>query len=162
VSTPSRPPRTALSRRLYRAYCKAHDKDPIPSRSPQGRFHDATTGPTTYLAATAETAWKEVTFRWGASRSTYRIAEVRVSVTAIADLTDPAIQKRYGIDERLLTADDHRLCQGFANRLRAEGYEGIWTYSRADVPNGRQLVVFLDCLRAGSELEVETRREISE
>ena len=140
---------------LYRAFYEEFEDDPLPSRSAVGRFHDeATARGTTYLAASPETAWSEVTHRWWADKEMYRMAEVKVKMRVIADLTDPATRKRYGIDEESLTAEDYRPCQQLRRRLEADGVEGIWTYSRADRPSGRQLVVLLAQLQKGSKVEV--------
>lgn len=140
---------------LYRAFYEEFEDDPIPSRSTVGRFHDeATVQVTSYLAASPETAWREVTNRWQADNAAYRMAEVRVTLHVVADLTDPATRRRYGIDEESLTVDDYRPCQQLRKRLEAEGVEGIWTYSRADRPAGRQLVVLLAQLQKSSKVEV--------
>ena len=134
--------------KLYRAVYKDYLQDPIPSRSPKGRFHSQGAGTTTYLAASAETAWKEVVYRWRADRSLYRMVEVRARVAKIVDLTDPSTRARYGVDVDVLAGDRHEPCQQLAARLRAENVEAVWTYSKVDA-GGRQLVVFLDLLAPG-------------
>jgi RES domain-containing protein len=141
---------------LYKALYKDYQDDPLPSRSANGRFHDEKTATSTsYLAASPQTAWAEVRHRWKANKDEYRMAEVRVRVHNIVDLTDSATKRRYGIDETTLIADDYRPCQQLRKRLKAEGVEAIWTYSRADQPAGRQLVVLqLGQLKAGSTVEV--------
>jgi RES domain-containing protein len=88
------------------------------------------------------------------------MAEVDVKLSEIVDLTEPSVQERYGVDQEELTADDYQVCQQLADRLRAEGVEAIWTYSRADQPGGRQLVVFVDRLKEGSLFEVASIRAI--
>lgn len=119
--------------------------DPLPSRSPLGRFHSRESAASvTYLAASPQTAWKEVTARWSADRDAYWMAEVRVRLNKVADLTEAGTPERLGIDQQALTDASHDRCQRLAERLRAQGFEGIWTFSRADRPDGRQLVVFLD------------------
>jgi len=149
------PPKAGHAVFLYRAIYEEFEDDPLPSRSAVGRFHDEATAPvTTYLAAAPETAWREVTHRWQAAQETYRMAEVRVKLSIIADLTDPATRRRYDIDEESLTADDYRPCQQLRRRLEMEGVEAIWTYSRADHPAGRQLVVLLAQLKRGSKVKV--------
>jgi len=139
----------------YRAVYRDYRAEPLASRSPAGRFHSgAAPGSITYLAAEPTTAWQEVTARWGAEPKCYWMAEVQVKLTRVADLTDPKTQAHYDVDEHVLTGADHRPCQQLAERLRAEGFEAAWTYSRADKPHGRQLVVFLDGLRPGSSVRV--------
>ncbi len=82
------------------------------------------------------------------------MAEVKVRLRVVVDLTDPATRRRYDIDEETLTAEDYRPCQQLRRRLETEGVEGIWTYSRADRPAGRHLVVLLAQLKKGSKVEV--------
>jgi RES domain-containing protein len=149
------PPRPGHTVTLYRAVYEDFVDDPVPSHSGAGRFHDdSTTGATTYLAATPETAWKEITHRWAGDRARYRMVEVSVTIRNVVDLTDRATRRRYGIDEESLTADHYGACQRLRKRLEAEGVEAIWTYSRADRPGGRQLVVLLARLQEGSSVEV--------
>ena len=137
----------------HRAVYRDYRAEPLPSRSPAGRFH-AGPGTVTYLAANPATAWKEVTERWGADPKSYWIAEVEVKLASVADLTDPKTQAHYDVDERVLTSVDHRPCQRLAEQPRSDGFEAAWTYSRADSPHGRELVVFLDDLRSGSSVRV--------
>lgn len=85
-----------------------------------------------------------MTARWGADPAAYWIAEVRVRLRKVADLTDRVTRERLGVEEDALTDASHGRCQRLAERVRAEGFEGIWTFSRADRPEGRQLVVFMD------------------
>jgi len=143
----------------YKAFYRRFADDPLPSRSPWGRFHDSVTGrSTTYLTARAATAWREVAHRWRAEAAAYRIATVRLRVRKIVDLTRRATQMRYGVDHRALVGEDYKLCQALGQRLRANGVEAAWTYSRADQPEGRVLVVFLDRLKPPSRIErVEVR-----
>ena len=138
----------------FKAFYEGFVDDPLPSRSASGRFHDARTGrATTYLAARAATAWLEVTHRWRAQAEAFRMATVRLRVNKLEDLTKRAAQKRYNIDHAVLIGDEYRPCQELAQRLRANGFEAAWTYSRADQPEGRVLVVFLDLLGPLSRIE---------
>lgn len=82
------------------------------------------------------------------------IAQVKVRVSSVADLTDPTTRKRYGIDTESLISDDYGPCQRLRRRLEEEGIEAIWTYSRADQPAGRQLVILLAQLKGSSSVEV--------
>lgn len=146
----------ALEKRVFKAVYREYEKDPLPSRSENGRFHDRTTGKrTTYLASGAETAWKEVLHRWRARRGSYRMVEVAVRLSKIVDLTELENQNKYGVTPELLTGDDYTSCQKLARQLREEGVEGFWTYSRADRPSGRTLVVFLDHLLESSFVKVQ-------
>jgi hypothetical protein len=138
----------------FKALYEGFADDPLPSRSASGRFHDARTGRgTAYLAATATTAWLEVTHRWQAQAAAFRLATVRLRVGTLEDLTKRAARKRYGVDRAVLIGDEYQPCQRLAQRLRANGFEAAWTYSRAGQPEGRVLVVFLDRLNAPSRIE---------
>jgi hypothetical protein len=106
-----------------------------------------------YLSA-VDTAWREVKHHWKANPAAYRMARVQVRLNKIADLTDREIRKTYGVDKETLQNRDYDATERLARRLRADGFEGIWTYSHADQPNGRCLVVFLDRLSEGSRIEV--------
>lgn len=143
----------------YKVFYREFADDPLPSRSAWGRFHDQATGrATTYLAERSSTAWREVTHRWRASASAFRVAVVRIRLRKLADLTRRSTQQRYRIDRDTLVGPEYRPCQALAQRLRANGVEAAWTYSRADQPDGRVLVVFLDGLAPPSRVErVEVR-----
>ena len=138
---------------LVKAVYKGFADDPIPSRSAKGRFHEAP-GSICYLAEDADTAWREVSYRWQAQPSEYRLVEAGLTVHRWLDLTDEKTQHKYKIDVARLVADDYRYCQELAARLRAKGIEAVRTYSRADRPDGRNWVVFLECLGPQSSLEV--------
>lgn len=145
-----------LEKRVFKAVYREYEKDPLPSRSENGRFHDRTTGKrTAYLASSAETAWQEVFHRWRAKPESYRIVEVAVKLGKVVDLTEPENQEKYGITPEVLTGDDYTSCQKLARQLREEGVEGFLTFSRADRPSGRTLVVFLDQLLGGSFVKVQ-------
>jgi RES domain-containing protein len=143
----------------YKAFYAEFSDDPLPSRSSRGRFHDSETGRfTTYMAERPSTAWREVTHRWRAEAAAFQIAVVRLRLGKLADLTRRSTQQRYGVDRDALVGDEYRRCQTLAQRLRANGFEAAWTYSRADQPEGRVLVVFLDGLIPPSRIErVEVR-----
>jgi RES domain-containing protein len=145
-----------MERILYRAVFHEYVADPLPSRSVAARFHQSksTDVPTTYLAASAETAWREVTFHWKGNPNAYRIVRVECRLSKILDLTEPAVQAAYGVNGSILTGVDYVPCQALARRAREEGFEAIWTFSAADQPDGRQLVVFLDQLQRSSAITV--------
>jgi hypothetical protein len=90
------------------------------------------------------------------------MASVRVNVSNIVDLTSAESQQRYKITESMLTGDEYGPTQLLARRLRSLGVEAVWTYSRADQPNGRVLVVFLEQRAAGSEVTVDRVAEIED
>ena len=77
-------------------------------------------------------------------------------------MTDPAVRRTYGVDVATLVGDDHAPCRRLATRLRAEGFEALRTFSKADDPYGRQLVVFLSQLNPGSYVRVVNVHEIGE
>lgn len=107
-----------------------------------------------------ETAWKEATFRWKADQAAYRKVQVEVDVKKVLDLSDEKVQKRYGTSKDELIGDDYRPTQRLANTLRSEGFEAFWTYSRADQPHGKMLVVFLENLASTSTVVVKAVRKV--
>ena len=146
---------------VYRAVFSEYANDPLPSRSQSGRFHGARNGPmTTYLAESPRTAWREVTVRWRAQKAAYRMVHVEANLNRVLDLTESAVQLARGIDARFLVAPEYPPCQLLAETIRSEGFEAIRTYSAADYPAGRQLVVFLNSLDATSSLSVVAIRDV--
>jgi hypothetical protein len=71
------------------------------------------------------------------------------------------VQSKYGVTSKQLTAGDHDACQKFGDQLTRAGVEAVWTYSAADQPDGRQLIVFLDNLQPGSSVKVVDARTIT-
>jgi len=150
------------SRTLFRAVSVEFEADPLPSRGAKGRFHDGAVK-ITYLASRTATAWREVLARLpDADPTAFRMVEIEAAISAFVDLTDPATQAKYGVTEEQLTASDHQTCRELAQRLRGARVEAVWTYSAADRPDGRQLVVFLDRLRSGSSVRVIAKRPVSQ
>jgi RES domain-containing protein len=139
------------SLQVFRVVHEEYEADPLPSRSSSGRFHTKP-GVTSYFAQTPATAWKEVS-RAPVDPAAFRLVEVAVSIEAIIDLTDDAVRTKFGITGDDLVSPDWAACQRLAEQLRSETV-GVWTYSAADTPDGRVLVVFLDRLSEVSELEV--------
>jgi RES domain-containing protein len=138
----------------YRTVYKGFADNPIASRSAKGRFHEAP-GTTSYFAESASTAWNEVNYRWQAQPDEYRLVEVALRVYKWLDLTNAKTQRKYKIDPAKLVDADHSYCQELAARLRAEGIEAVRTYSYADQPDGRNWVVFLECLGPQSSIVVQ-------
>src|SRR5688500_3437691 len=142
-----------MAYQLFRAVYHAYAADPVPSRSETGRFHQESK-PTTCLAATPRTAWMEVSHRWNAESASFRMATIEASVTNLIDLTDSSVQAAFGITEGQLVDVNCEDCRQLAELLRGRGIEAVWTYSAADRPGGRQLVIFLDQLSASSNIRV--------
>lgn len=88
------------------------------------------------------------------------MVEVLVTLHKVTDLSDRVMQRRYGVGPEILRGDDYGPCQRLARELRAESVEGLFTFSRADQPDGRQLVVFLDLLKPESSVKVDSVREV--
>lgn len=88
--------------------------------------------------------------------------EVMATVAKVADLTDSSIRQNYGVELDVLVGADWKPCQRLARRLRHEEFEALWTFSRADFPRGRQLVVFLSHLTPESAVRVVRVRRINE
>jgi len=117
--------KAGIAAELYKAVYQDYADDPLPSRSEQGRFHDVSTArSTTYLTAAAETAWREVRYRWKANPAAYRIARVQVRLSKIADLTDSETRTAYGTEEEALKGSDYagRRCRG--GPVKVSGVQG--------------------------------------
>jgi len=122
-----------------------------------GRFHD--NEPTTYLADTLETAWREVTAALGAAPANpaaFRGWLVTLAGAKLADLRDPKEQASHQITEAELLADPAPpQCKDVARKLRlAEtGYHGVIYRSVRNQPDGACVVAFLE--RANDLITVE-------
>lgn len=77
-----------------------------------------------------------------------------LSMSDIADLTDPGWQSWLGLSEGDLVGEDWEICQDAAETLRAAGANGIVTPSAA-LPGKLSLVVFRRMIRGDW---VETRQ----
>jgi len=109
---------------------------------------------TVYLTADQETAELEVARRWGSAPEEYVLVKVKVELSHCVDLTDPDTQKQLKTSEDALVGKNWRECQHVAADLRARGFEAVWTYSAADRPDGRCLVLFTENLKDRSGFEV--------
>ena len=119
----------------------------LPSRS--GRFHEAMdTEPTTYVADTIETAWREVAAHLGvvpANPAAFRLYRVTVRKLRLADLSDPEEQARYQTTAKELAVDPPPpRCLEIARTLRLAGYHGVLYPSVRNPPTGRCAAFFLE------------------
>jgi RES domain-containing protein len=150
-----------VHRRLFRIVHRDRKADPVPSVSRMGRFHGKPRE-VSYLAETPMTAWKEVRAHWPADPSTHLVVDIDVDLDSVLDLTDETMQRECGITpaELVQAGPAYEPCQRLAQRLQARGVSAIWTYSAADQPDGRVLVVFLDNLGPSSALRVLDARPV--
>ncbi len=88
------------------------------------------------------------------------MVEVELSVDRVVDLTDPAVREEHGMEGNDLVGDDYTLCQELANRLRRKGVQAIRTYSRANRPDGKTWVVFLECLHSKPDIKIRRKRAV--
>lgn len=146
---------------LFRAVF--YSNPPLLSTGKIGRFHRGLKYPTVYAAERWKTAWSEVTLHWKANAAPGRYRKVHISarLSSIVDLTDESVREQYGITEADLVSHDYTACQNLAARLRGSGVEAIRTFSRAD-PDGRVLVVFLECLKSTSYINADLVESIEE
>jgi len=144
---------------FYKAVYAEFERDPFPSKSHSGRFHLNGVN-ITYVTPKQETAWKEISFRWKADPTSFRMVTAAVRLNIVVDLTDEQVQKESSITREDLVGSDYRPTQGLAKVLRSQEVEGIWTYSRADEPDGRTLVIFLDKLAPGSYVRVRATEKM--
>jgi RES domain-containing protein len=132
-------------------------------RSWGGRFHDDPQGePTTYLADSLETAWREVSAHAGEARldmGAFRAWRVIVPAPVLRNMVDLRRRQqleRYRITRSELQADPApEGGKRLARRLRAEGRAGIVYWSVRNQPHGVCAAVFLG---KGVEAELHLER----
>ena len=142
-------------------------------RSRRGRFHDDPEAePTTYLAATIQTAWLEVSARFGQVRpdpAAFRLFRVKLPAGGLADLADAKVRSRLGLSQADLAADPApAACSRAARKLRAEGPGrggpiGLTYPSLRDRPKGLCAAIFLERVKKVGVEPAETEwREFME
>ena len=132
---------------LYRIVFKGYVNDPLRSRKRKNRFHDKDTGLfTSYTGESVETAWAEVLRHLPtADPRQWRVCELRLEIDSdlFVDLTTRKGMQRLGVTRKVLLGS-HADCRRIARRLRASGVAAFRTFSSADRPAGRCVVIFLD------------------
>jgi len=125
-----------------------------------GRFHDdPETEPTTYLADSLLTAWREVSARFGeipADPGAFRAWRVMVPEMSLVDLRDPEEQARHHVTRVELFADPPPpQYKALARRLRQREsrYQGLIYSSVRNRPEGVCVVLFLE--HVGEVIELE-------
>lgn len=122
--------------------------DRLHSKSREGRFHDslAEAQNTLYCADSEATAWKEVlkNVPW-ADQAEFRLCRIRIRLPGALDLTESRVRRLLHVARRVLI-EDHPPCRQLAEKMRAQGIPGFYTYSSADEPDGRCFVVFKENL----------------
>ena len=120
-------------------------------KSNWGRFHDnPEIEPTSYLADSLSTAWREVTARFGevpADPKAFRAWRVTVSGVNLADLTDPEEQSRQQVTSAQILADPPPLrLKVVARKLRQQeaDYHGLIYQSVRNRPGGVCVALFLE------------------
>ncbi len=141
---------------FFKAVWRGNIEAPLETKSEEGRYHTRMDmDQTMYLATTPETAMQEVAKRWGGDPAEYTVVSARVKLSRCADLTAEETQGLLKVSEDDLTGNRWRSCQQVAASLRARGYEAVLTYSAADRPKGRCLIIFTENFKATSGVELE-------
>lgn len=128
-----------------------------------GRWNPAESFPVVYTALDVDTVDRELArslARAGMSPAAARprtLATIRVRLTRILDLTDPAMLQRVGVTREEILAEDPALPRAIGDAAHRLGYEAVLAPSATG--SGRVLAVFLDNLAAGSTVEVEAIAE---
>lgn len=135
----------------YRLVSKSRRTKRTVLRSTEGRFHEhAENEPTSYGADSLETAWLEVTARFGQASGNphaFRAWRLTVADPNLVDLRDPEKQRCHHITAELLFADPSpHLCKEAARRLRREGggSDGLIYPSVRNQPDGVCVALFLE------------------
>lgn len=117
-----------------------------PNRQP-GRWNDAGSGPTQYIALHPLATWAEY-LRWHDLRSASEIAQLRLGVWAIRVIVDDPLEVRFdtastlGLQPEDLIADDWSACQLAAERLRADrAAPKVLQTPSAALPGARNIVI---------------------
>lgn len=144
----------------YRIVAKSRTTRQEVLKSSWGRFHDdPETEPTTYVADSLLTAWREVAARFGevpADPMAFRAWRVKVPEMKLADLRDPEEQARHQVTQAELLADHPPpQCKALARRLRQKEsrYKGLIDRSVRNRPDGVCVVLFLEHAAEAIELE---------
>lgn len=115
--------------------------------------------PALYLALAPETCLGEIIRHVTPATldrfNEYRLTELRVSLTAVIDLRDPAALTLPA--DALLHDTDYRIPQALAAAARERGAEGIMVPSATRL--GDNLIIFADRLAATSKLSVVGSRD---
>ncbi len=135
--------------RWYRLVSKSRETREDVLSSYSGRFHEGMEAePTTYVADTIETAWREVAAHLGAvpaNPAAFRLYRVSVRKLRLADLSDPKEQARHRTTAAELAADPPSPhCKEIARGLRQAGYHGLLYPSVRNPPVGRCAAFFLE------------------
>lgn len=135
--------------RWYRVVIKSRTsrEEVLPSRA--GRFHEEmNTEPTTYVADTVETAWREVTAHLGsisANPAAFRLYRLSARNLRLVDLSNSQEREYYHITaEELISDPPSPHCQEIAKELRGAGYHGVLYPSVRNPPEGRCVALFLE------------------
>ena len=152
---------------VWRAHRQRYDAlDHGGSLLVSGRYHrgrdsfpDEQVFPTLYLALAPEICLggiiRHVTPATLARFNDYRLSEIRVTLTAVLDLRDPA---PLGVPiDAVLDDTDYTIPQALAAAARERGAEGLIVPSATRL--GDNLIVFPDRLQAASELVVVASRD---
>lgn len=147
----------------YRIVGRQHGGATEILESKWGRFHeDPKAEPTSYMADSLLTAWREITARIGVvpiDPDAFRAWRVTLPEGAmLVDLRDPEERDHHQITEAELLADPPPpRCKDVARRLRQPetGYQGILYPSVRNRPQGVCAAVFLDRVEGVSVEPVE-------
>ena len=127
------------------------------SVAPTGRFHDTSSpGPTSYTCHSVESAWAEIRkYLLEADPAAFTVLVLECPTTRMVDLTLAEVRLEWGITKDELLSGDHSACRRLAQRLRKKKIPVVRTYSAADPPDGRTMVVFSECLKHKSQFRIK-------
>lgn len=136
------------------------------SRRAGGRFNPTEEFGAIYLSLERETAIAELRRR--AHRTGIELDEllprvllfVRADLQRVLDLTDSETRREWGLESGEISSDHYRSCQEVGRAARRAGYEAI-LFPSAAREGGRNMAVFTDRLRPGSDLEITETRPLT-
>jgi RES domain len=137
---------------LYRCVVHTAESPSLFAKHPEGRFH---------TNEDWQTAWIEVQRHLPtANPAAFDILEFEFDSSLLIDASNPAEAKAHGVSETQLVAPDYAACQELARSLRQSGVVGLLTYSAADRPDGRCIVLFEECLKPKQLPKLVSRRSV--
>lgn len=96
----------------------------------------------------AEPAWREIlAHNPDANPEAFVVLQAELKSKELLELTDSAARAAFNVTRAELVAPRYDKTQQVGSAIRARGFAAVLTYSYADQPDGRCLVVLEECLK---------------
>jgi RES domain-containing protein len=146
----------------YRCVFHSAESPALFAKHPEGRYYTPNEGGrTSYLAMDWRTAWIEVQRHLPtANPEAFDILEFEFETGTLVDVSNPSVAGLYGVDETILTGAGYESCPSLAHQFRGANHQGLFTYSAANRPDGRCIVLFEECLRPKQFPKLKSRKSV--